>query len=982
MKRRPILALAVTSLMIGLVALGSGEKPSLLVNEWSARAPAEKPPVAVLIEMGLKDSRPTVWEGRALATAARVVHREGYRFRPEDRLVDPDGWRASTHRAFQLPARPNPAFTRPAFMSTFGIVLHLRDIQPGATLTIHSREGNLPEVTFPLPGIVGGPGHTFWNGQARVRRISAATPVVMAKTEDDFPAAAYGPDGTLWLAYISYSLRREERRIEQNPLPEQPADFHSFLLPTFADQLMLKYFRQGQWSGAISLTGPSEDLHRATIAVNGKGEAHVVYSAFRQGTINLYERIIRVHSGVPFPGPEKQLTTGPGPHIDPILCTVQDGSLRLAYQRWDEGHGDIAVLSNREGMWTEERAGRPIAKGIGNSWHPALMAGPGNRWAMAYDAFQGGDYDVQAVAFDKAPQKITVAGSKRFEARPSLAFDAKGRLWIAYEEGPEQWGMSFGALDRDHGNPLYNHRSVRVVFWSEGKLFEPTAPLPKSESPDKEPVDALVRYSSPQLGIDGHGRLWLTYRQKGGFFRSTRLGPYWLTMARRLDGDHWTEPIEIHHSDGMLDERAVLLPHPSGGLLVIHNTDGRLTTPELIDNQIYASVVDWPGEPIEPQLKPHDPGSKEPEAGRALTAAVERIRSYRMERDGKSYRLLRGDFHRHTELSRDGGADGSLEDMYRYALDTAALDWIATTDHDSGTGREYSWWLIQKEADAYHLGRAFTPLFAYERSVAYPHGHRNCLFERRGVLSLPRLEQSDPEKRVAQIHADDTKMLYRYLRELDGICASHTSATDMGTDWRDNDRQLEPIVEIYQGDRMSYEIEGAPRAGYDPKSGTQPAQIGGWRPAGFVNLALQKGYRLGFESSSDHWSTHISYSVVLAERNDRASILAALRQRHCYAATDNIILDVRSGPHWMGDEFRTNAAPALQIHVVGTGPLERVEILKDSQVAAALPAAQAEYQGAWTDPKPSRGVHYYYVRVQQTNGELAWSSPMWIDFAP
>ena len=34
---------------------------------------------------------------------------------------------------------------------------------------------------------------------------------------------------------------------------------------------------------------------------------------------------------------------------------------------------------------------------------------------------------------------------------------------------------------------------------------------------------------------------------------------------------------------------------------------------------------------------------------------------------------------------------------------------------------------------------------------------------------------------------------------------------------------------------------------------------------GFVNLALLKGYRLAFESSSDHISTHISYAVAIAE---------------------------------------------------------------------------------------------------------------------
>src|SRR5436309_7529875 len=85
----------------------------------------------------------------------------------------------------------------------------------------------------------------------------------------------------------------------------------------------------------------------------------------------------------------------------------------------------------------------------------------------------------------------------------------------------------------------------------------------------------------------------------------------------------------------------------------------------------------------------------------------------------------------------------------------------------------------------------------YERSVAYPHGHRNVMFAQRGVLTLPRLA-AGKEKAVGGVHADDTKMLYRYLHEFDGICASHTSATGMGTDWRDHDPVVEPIVELYQ----------------------------------------------------------------------------------------------------------------------------------------------------------------------------------------
>ncbi|HJT76822.1 MAG TPA: hypothetical protein VJ739_06430 [Gemmataceae bacterium] len=250
------------------------------------------------------------------------------------------------------------------------------------------------------------------------------------------------------------------------------------------------------------------------------------------------------------------------------------------------------------------------------------------------------------------------------------------------------------------------------------------------------------------------------------------------------------------------------------------------------------------------------------------------------------------------------------------------------------------------------------------------------------MRTLPRLAPAGGQ-RAGGVPPDDTKMLYRYLHELGGICASHTSATGMGTDWRDNDPEVEPVVEIYQGDRMSYEREGAPRSGRDPKSGEKPANLAGWYPKGFINHALgEKGYRLGFESSSDHWSTHLSFSVVLAEKYDREGIMDALRKRHCYAATDNIILDVTSGPHLMGDEFRTGEAPSLAVHVVGTAPLARIDVLRDSEVVETVRPDGQEYRGKWTDPKPEAGRHYYYVRVEQKDGQLAWASPLWVEYAP
>src|SRR5262249_19723625 len=252
-------------------------------------------------------------------------------------------------------------------------------------------------------------------------------------------------------------------------------------------------------------------------------------------------------------------------------------------------------------------------------------------------------------------------------------------------------------------------------------------------------------------------RVWLAYRQKFGTRYSSHPGSYWLTFVRRLDGDHWSEPVEVHHSDGLLDSRPVLLPHPSGGLRIIHNTDGRYTTPDAIGNQIYMSYAAPPGDPAEPQLVAQEPGTKDPrlvERARKESEAVQAIRAYRVETGGKKYQLLRGEFHRHTEISWDGGPDGSLEDMFRYAIDAAAMDWIGNGDHDSGAGREYSWWLIQKFTDAYHVKDRFTPMFTYERSVSYPHGHRNCMFAQRGVRTLPRLAAPARDEAVGGVHAD------------------------------------------------------------------------------------------------------------------------------------------------------------------------------------------------------------------------------------
>src|SRR5690606_17823960 len=60
---------------------------------------------------------------------------------------------------------------------------------------------------------------------------------------------------------------------------------------------------------------------------------------------------------------------------------------------------------------------------------------------------------------------------------------------------------------------------------------------------------------------------------------------------------------------------------------------------------------------------------------------VKAIREYEIDAGGKTYKILRGDMHRHTDVSQDFKYDGSLIEVYRYALDAAAFDYVVPTDH-------------------------------------------------------------------------------------------------------------------------------------------------------------------------------------------------------------------------------------------------------------------------------------------------------------
>ncbi|MGH7200463.1 MAG: hypothetical protein ACREJB_07650, partial [Planctomycetaceae bacterium] len=105
------------------------------------------------------------------------------------------------------------------------------------------------------------------------------------------------------------------------------------------------------------------------------------------------------------------------------------------------------------------------------------------------------------------------------------------------------------------------------------------------------------------------------------------------------------------------------------------------------------------------------------------------------------------------------------------------------------------------------------------------------------------------------------------------------------------------------------------------------------------------------------------------------------KARHCYAATDNIILVVRAGEHLMGDEFNTDKPVTLKITAHGTAPIAKVHVVRDNKYVHTAEPNQQKVELTYTDMDGQPGkTHYYYVRIEQADGNLAWASPMWVTY--
>lgn len=926
-----------------------------------------------------------------------------------------------------------------------GVFVRLHDVTSDSVIEVTTAQGTF---NFKLGQVKDGEPLDLLDGRAAVQRTAVlGRRLSPERTDDDYPALTMAKDGTGYLVYQSFTpgIDRDERAKRWET---EPADLSFLAKPVGGDQLWLHVRKDNKWDERIAVTETGRDIYKSAVSIDGKGVAWVVWSERAPGygdQRDNFDIFVRPFEGGKL-GVAANLSSSQGNDVNAVASTDKAGIVWVAWQGAKDGRfhifakhqtangwsDTISVSSNKGNCWMPSIAAGGL--GVAIAWD-TYEKGDFDVWVREF-----------ATSGEGKPAR-TVANSGLYEARPSLTYDKDGALWIAWEKSGQTWGKDWGAYDGSDGLGLYRDRQIGLIVLKDGKWMEPAdsiasalpgaiakgkgkgkrrgadataaAPPVSPEQADGYNPQAFLepakRKGSPgehaqatgpmtfnnlgRLACDADGRIWCLVRTRLNSFRGP-VGSTWATYATYYYGNEWVGPILVPHSDNLIYNLPALAAGPQA-LFVAHSSDHRMdrfaeynkakdpkgkggnaaldASKDPFDNDVFFSRLQAQNEAKPSVLKAATtlPADNPQPSARTVAelAEVKACRDYRANIGGKELRIVRGEFHRHTEISGDGAGDGPLEDMWRYAIDAASMDWLGNGDHDNGNGREYTWWLTQKTTDAYHMPGTFTPMFSYERSVSYPEGHRNVVFAQRGVRTLPRLPISDP--RVFE-PAPDTLMLYKYLHLFKGVCASHTSVGTMGTDWRNWDGEVEPMVEVYQGARQNYEYPGCPRCP------TENDAIGGWEPAGFINNAFAKGYKFSFQSSSDHGSTHISYAMVYTDDYSREGIVAAMRKRHTYGATDNIVADVRckaadGTEKMMGDEFSVKGAPTFDIKLIGSAPFAKVTLIKDNVEIPLAASNTKDVHLTWTDPKPEADkTSYYYVRGEQANSELVWASPMWI----
>ncbi len=340
-------------------------------------------------------------------------------------------------------------------------------------------------------------------------------------------------------------------------------------------------------------------------------------------------------------------------------------------------------------------------------------------------------------------------------------------------------------------------------------------------------------------------------------------------------------------------------------------------------------------------------------------------------------RLFWGDLHSQTFFS-----DGlrCAEELYAFARHEAFLDVFAISDHsESLTDRQWDYF-VNVTNDHNEDGRFVTLVGQEWTSQRF--GHRNVYYPGgRG----PILRRDDP------VYGELSK-LYDVAREHGALVIPHHSANvEMGVDWSlGHDPEVERLVEIHSvwGNSERPASEGNPL----------PLRTnGGEKPGQHVQDALALGRRYGFIGGGDihdgrpgdelhslqhdppqyHLLRRQGIMGVWAPELSRNAVFDALWNRRVFATTNvRVLLRFSINGHPMGSEVLAEGDLRVTVDAASGSPIARIDLVRNGDDAQSVAPHQREV--VWEVTERAPGSAYYYARLTLEDGNLAWSSPIWV----
>jgi hypothetical protein len=332
------------------------------------------------------------------------------------------------------------------------------------------------------------------------------------------------------------------------------------------------------------------------------------------------------------------------------------------------------------------------------------------------------------------------------------------------------------------------------------------------------------------------------------------------------------------------------------------------------------------------------------------------------------YKLYWGEIHTHTALS-DGR--GTPAKAYAYARDVANLDFAAVADHAHFDFTDEDWDETKKAAKDFDDPGRFVTLPGYEWTRLWD--HRNVYY----------LEDDGPLFRDDDPKSDVPLKLWKCLEGREAIVIPHHNL--FCHKWQDHNPKFERAVEIYSMWGLS-EYRGNPHW-----------TLGTGKEGISVHEMLATGAKLGFVAGQDNHdarpgatatescSLNLKYRggivAVWASELTREAIFEAIRERRTYGTTgERIIVDFKVNGHLMGEEIQVGSPPEIHADVYGTVGIEKIEVIRNGEVVYTHSGGARMESFSYVDEGIAEKSTYYYVRVTQEDGNMAWASPVFVEY--